>query len=151
MAHTKSQLPMIRSLKAIARRKANISYYDIEIPSDVKTRLKNQVLSAKRERARALRALLRGQTKTLLVALALEKLCVTLRPEEQAELQAYKVTREQVEDAAGGIDLHETERNWQREQLQEAKDLFNELEAIELNVISGETVDLAPYANRLKS
>lgn len=151
MAHTKSQLPMIRSLKTIARRKANVTYYDIVIPKDVSARLKNQVLAAKRERARALRALLRGQTKTLLVALALEKMSVPLRPEEQAEIQAYKTTRNQMEDAAGETDVHMLERKWQQQQLQEAKDLFNELEAIELSIISGETVDLAPYANRLKS
>lgn len=151
MATTKSQLPMIRSLKTIARRKSNIYYYDIPVPEEVSERLKNKAASAKREKNRAVRALLRGQTKTLLASIALESIGIRLDENEASQVAAFKQVQATVIEAAGETSYYDLMRAWQRDQQSKAKALYAELENLELQVIAGESVDLAPYTRQLQN
>lgn len=151
MATTKSQLPMIRSLKAIARRKANTSYYDIPVPAEVNQRLKDQAKAAKKELNRAMRALLRGQTKSLLMSLILEQNSVPLSPVEEGQVTAFKAARDHLFEVAGSTRTSDLVYVWQKDQKKKAEELFGELENIELQVIAGESVDLAPYTRLLQN
>lgn len=151
MAATKSQLPMIRSLKAIARRKANVDRYNIPVPEEVKQRFVQEAKAAKKKLNSELRALFRKQTKSLLVNLLLEKESVPITPAEEEQIVAFKAVLNEVQKSIGPIYDSTFVYNWREEQKKKAGELFNELENIELKVIAGESVDLAPYAAALKS
>lgn len=151
MTATKSQLPMIRSLKAIARRKANVNRCSIPVPEEVKQRFMQEAKAAKKKLSNELRALFRKQTKSLLVSLLLKKEGVPITPAEEEQIVAFKAVLHEVQKSIGPIYDSTFAYNWQEEQKKKAEELFNELENIELKVIAGESVDLAPYAAALKS
>ena len=151
MAATKSQLPMIRSLKAIARRKANVNHCSIPVPEEVRQRFVQEAKAAKKKQGSELRALFRRQTKSLLVNLLLKKQDVLLTPAEEEQIVAFKTVLNEVQKSIGPIHDSAFAYNWREEQKNKAEELFNELENIELKVIAGESVDLAPYAAALKS
>lgn len=151
MTATKSQLPMIRSLKAIARRKANLSYFNIPVPEEVKHDCVRQAEAAKKKLNNDLRALFRRQNKSLLATLFLEQRNVPLNPAEEEQVAAFKALLDEVYKSAGATLSSGYVYSWQKEQKKRAEELFKELENIELQVIAGESVDLAPYAAALKS
>ena len=150
MAHTKSQLPMIRSLKAIARRKANLNYYDIPVPAEVKKRFTQEAQATRKKLSSELRALFRKQTKSLLVNLLLKGEGVPLTCVEEEQITAFKNVLIEVRKGDGPILESTYVYDWQHDRKKEARALFDELEKIELQIIAGEAVDLAPYAQRLK-
>lgn len=150
--HTKSQLPMIRSLKAIARRKMN---GEIEISPAVRKQVEEnhkkweEQINAQRARY------IRKAPASLLRALVLHtELGYVHGPKEMSSLQLQQVRQFKSDMAAiasgtrnGPVSLSE----WKIAERARYQELFQKLENTELQVIAGESVDLAPYTHQLKS
>lgn len=149
MAHTKSQLPMLRSLKAIARRKMNQSTYNIEIPAAVKKQIEANRKQELADGLKIVRARVRALTKAELATFVLHHAASHLAPSSE-HAQVRKLEQDLTRDLPDRY-VHHPEHTWWREQIKDQKKLFIELEAIELQIIAGEHVDLAPYARRLQS
>lgn len=145
--HTKSQLPMVRSLKAIARRKMN---------EDIKpTQAQREEFDRNDKRYEELVAqgkaqYIRRMPVSWMRALLLNEAGPRLLNEEQRKAVAsFKNDMTAIEERAVAQVGPTYSWAWKQQELARRKALFNELETIELNIISGETVDLAPYAKQL--
>ena len=145
--HTKSQLTMVRSLKAIARRKMN---------EDIKpTQAQREEFDRNNKRYEELVAqgkaqYIRRMPVSWMRALLLSDAGPHLLNEEQRKAVA-SVKNDMTaikERAVAQVGLTYS-WSWKQQELARREALFNELETIELNIISGETVDLAPYAKQL--
>lgn len=145
MAITKSQLPMIRSLKTIAKRK---SQQWPDVPDQVKEQIqKNQ---DKRN------AWINRERKRYIARLPVSHLrCYMMRqnnvPLEEAQ---QKMAQEVIKDLTQiGMTTNfgaTTVTTWQQAEQARYRALFNELEAAELKIIAGEAIDLAPFTVALK-
>lgn len=153
----KSQLPMLRSLKAIARRKASIPYHRIETPPEVKEAYKARQKARDDMRySTATRALMKLSTadRTILALTSvLAQEFPTLRRDETQRREAVNKFRKHLSQLTKTVKLPAEEGPYEygREQVQKAQKLFHELETLELQIIAGEEVDLAPYARQLQS
>lgn len=146
--HTKSQLPMVRSLKAIARRKMN---EDIQ-----PTQAQREEFDRNEKRYEELVAqgeaqYIRRMPVSWLRALLLHyDVSYTVHTDEQRKAVAsYKKNMTAIKERAAAQVGPTSHWAWEQEERARRQALFNELETIELNIISGETVDLAPYAKQL--
>lgn len=145
--HTKSQLPMVRSLKAIARRKMN---------EDIKpTQAQREEFDRNEKRYEELVAqgkaqYIRRMPVSWMRALLLDEVGPHLLNEEQRKaVSSYKNDMTAIKERAVAQVGPTCRWTWKQGELARRQALFNELETIELNIISGETVDLAPYAKQL--
>ncbi len=151
MTTTKKDLPAIRSLKAIARRKMNRPYWQIEEPAEVTAANKAQTLAYNE----ALNKALKAQAKKIPVAdlreIAYQNL-LYLSPHHSGitrnspSIAALYAAQDALK--AKGISLPSS--SYGKDQVAKAKKLFEELETAELQIIAGESVDLAKFTRQLQ-
>ena len=144
----KEQLSLLRQLKAIARRKTSQRYWDIPVPPDKAAEFKADILSLKRTRNNTLRKHVRSLPKQFLNTLVMDSLKVKLTPEEKTTLAAWRQANQEL---IGPIDhdINDLQTTYQKQVVAEAVQVFSDLERLELEIIGGVEVDLAPYARRL--
>lgn len=141
----KSQLPMLRSLKTIARRKMNQEY---KVPDELRKQFTADAERAKREHDKQVRKVINRMPAAMLRLEMLCRLRFFLQADEQALLANFRLNYPLPEEAVTAWDLQHA---WVENQKAMARATFEELERIELQIIAGEEVDLAPYARQLSS
>ena len=146
--HTKSQLPMVRSLKAIARRKMNEDLKPTQAQCEEFDRNEKRYEElVTKERTQYIRRVPVSWMRALLLHYDVSH--TVLNDEQHKAVTSYKKEMTAIRERAAALVGPTCRWTWKQEELARRKALFNELETIELNIISGETVDLAPYAKQL--
>lgn len=145
--HTKSQLPMIRSLKAIARRKMNegITPSEAKLQEFTRNEKRYEELVAQKSAQYIRRMPVSWMRAVLLNTIDPGR----LNEEQRKAVASYKNDMGAIKKSAAAQAGPISSWPWKQEERARRQALFNELETIELNIISGETVDLAPYAKQL--
>ena len=144
---TKSQLPMVRSLKAIARRKMGepITFSKDQQEEFKRNSDRYEEIVAKTT-ARYIRHMPASQMRVVLLSKVSK---VKLDEAQRKVLENYRENMDGIRKHAASQVGPIHSWSWGQEERARRQALFNELEALELDIISGETVDLAPYAKRL--
>ena len=151
MATTKKDLPGIRSLKAIARRKMNQPHWEIQEPAEVTAANKVQSKAFNEALDKAFKA----QAKKIPVAELREiayqsLLCLSPRHVGDSCKPILKAAYKAAEDAVKAKGFSPPSSTYGRDQVAKARKLFEELEAAELKIIAGESVDLAKFSRQLQ-
>ena len=150
----KTDLASLRGLKAIARRKMNQKYWDIvEPPEHAKKRDEAEKLYDKELKEQIL--LLAGKMKLAdMKKLAVEVSMLVNHPyacgsyHTKGVLEVGRKAKEAL--AKKGIKAPPSE-SYGEQVIEKARLLFNELESAELQIIAGESVDLAKFVRELEA
>jgi gentisate 1,2-dioxygenase len=145
--HTKSQLPMVRSLKAIARRKMNENIEPSQAQlEEINRNAKRYAELVSQGKSQYIRRMPVSWLRAILLKSAG---AVPLNEEQRKSVSSYESDMIAITKRAAAQAGPISNWPWVQEERARRQKLFNELETIELNIISGETVDLAPYAKQL--
>ena len=149
MTTTKKDLPAIRSLKAIARRKMNQHYWQIKEPAGYLENLEKRTQAYNE----ALDKAFKKQSKKMPLMAMRELVYQSLHYRASTHYgEFWTDALRSAYDAA----LAETQKfsvpkeSYAHQQIAKAKKLFEELEAAELQIIAGESVDLAMFSRQLQ-
>lgn len=142
---TKSQLPMIRSLKAIARRKMN-EWPDV--PPAIAEQIKKNVEKYDELLAKGRSQYIRRAPVSLLRSLVMRMHRIPLTDGQKYSVAEFDADLKQMAERINVGHLHA--HSWQQQEAARYREIFQDLENTELQVIAGESVDLAPYTRQLK-
>lgn len=142
---TKSQLPMIRSLKAIARRK--MSEWP-DVPPAVAEQIKKNLEKYHELLAKGRSQYIRRAPVSLLRSLVMRMQSIPLTDGQKYSVAEFDADLKKMAERINVGPLHA--HTWQQQEAARYREIFQDLENTELQVIAGESVDLAPYTRQLK-
>lgn len=150
----KTDLASLRGLKAIARRKMNQNYWDIPEPAEhIKKYDEARKLYDKELKEQIL--LLAGKMKPAdMKELVMEACLMANHPYSSGSFRtkAVMVVGRKAKEALAkkGIKVPSCE-SYGKQLVEKARLLFNEIESAELQIIAGESVDLAKFVRKLEA